>query len=490
MNMYSTEAAQADSHPLHAAVDTVRTSLQHLIKLIDDGAHTDLGALSLVETLQQWETLRNTLPVVDRALIQHGTEQGHPNVLSERSMVGVLKNGLRISTGEAVRRVKAAEQLADRTLMLGEPLPPIREHLAQAQRDGAVTPEQVSLIDQTLRKVGHCDPESITAGEVMLIEQASRLGYQDLTVFAARLAEAIDPDGILPCDEKAQQDRRHFRIRQRGDGCWAGEFVLTGAAGQKLANLLSPLTKPQTSTVQPDTPDGTPGRKHVLEDERSVGQRKHDALENLLDALLRGQDVPASGGTPATVLINISWDEFCREFGTGTYADGTPVSARTARDLADQAEIAWCVKAPKGAVLDLYRTRRIASYAQTLVLYARDLGCSFPGCDVQPQWCERHHIVAWQDGGNTNIGNLTLVCSFHHRQFAKHGWQCRINADGLPEWVPPKWIDPLQRPILNHRISINNWDLQDTLDLDGDRPATADEPDPPPDPSGPLDSSA
>ena len=38
MNMYSTEAAQADSHPLHAAVDTVRTSLQHLIKLIDDGA--------------------------------------------------------------------------------------------------------------------------------------------------------------------------------------------------------------------------------------------------------------------------------------------------------------------------------------------------------------------------------------------------------------------------------------------------------------------
>ena len=120
MNMYSTEAAQADSHPLHAAVDTVRTSLQHLIKLIDDGAHTDLGALSLVETLQQWETLRNTLPVVDRALIQHGTEQGHPNVLSERSMVGVLKNGLRISTGEAVRRVKAAEQLADRTSMLGE----------------------------------------------------------------------------------------------------------------------------------------------------------------------------------------------------------------------------------------------------------------------------------------------------------------------------------------------------------------------------------
>ncbi len=479
MNMYSTEAAQADSHPLHAAVDTVRTSLQHLIKLIDDGAHTDLGALSLVETLQQWETLRNTLPVVDRALIQHGTEQGHPNVLSERSMVGVLKNGLRISTGEAVRRVKAAEQLADRTSMLGEPLPPIREHLAQAQRDGAVTPEQVSLIDQTLRKVGHCDPESITAGEVMLIEQASRLGYQDLTVFAARLAEAIDPDGILPCDDAAQRERRFLRVRHRKDGCWAGEFILTGTAGQKLAALLDPLTTPQPTTVQPDHADGSRSKKgkRVIEDKRSVGQRQHDALETLLDALLRGQEVPASGGTPATVLVHISWEEFLREFGIGSYADGTPASADTVRDLADQADIAWCVKTPKGAVLNLYRSRRIASTAQTLALYARDSGCTFPGCDVAPQWCERHHVIAWQDGGNTNIGNLTLVCAFHHHQFAKRGWQCQINSDGLPVWIPPRWMDPQQRPILNHRITINNWHPQDPLDLN---PAT--EPEPPPDP--------
>ena len=485
MNMYSTSEEQAGSGPLQTALEVVDDAVEQLIKTVDAGAVTDLGAFSLVDVLQSMEQIRNKLPVVDRALIQHGVEQGHPGVLSERTMIGVLKNGLRISAGEAIRRVRAAEHLAERTSMVGEPLPPIREHLAAAQRDGTVTPEQVSLIDQTLRKVSHCDPERITMGEELLVEQAGKLGYQELTVFAARLAEAIDPDGILPCDEKAQQDRRYLRLRRRGDGCWAGEFVLTGTAGQKLANLLSPLTKPQSNTVQPDNEDGTPGKKHLLEDERSPAQRKHDAFETLLDALLRGQDVPASGGTPATVLINISWEEFCREFGMGTYADGTPVSARTARDLADQAEIAWCVKAPKGAVLDLYRDRRIASYAQTLALYARDLGCSFPGCDVQPQWCERHHIVAWQDGGNTNIGNLTLVCSFHHHQFAKHGWQCRINADGLPEWIPPTWIDPQQRPILNHRITINNWHPQDTLDLDG-----ADEPDPPdlpepPDPLGP-----
>ena len=92
-------------------------------------------------------------------------------------------------------------------------------------------------------------------------------------------------------------------------------------------------------------------------------------------------------------------------------------------------------------------------------------------------------MIAWHDGGNTNIGNLTLVCSFHHHQFAKRGWTCHINTDGLPEWIPPKWIDPLQRPILNHRITITNWDPHEPLDLTPD--TGADEPDPPGQPRPP-----
>ena len=63
------------------------------------------------------------------------------------------------------------------------------------------------------------------------------------------------------------------------------------------------------------------------------------------------------------------------------------------------------------------------------------------------------------------LTNLTLVCSYHHHQFAQRGWQCVINTDGLPVWIPPKWIDRQQRPILNARITINNWDPQDPLDL-------------------------
>ena len=353
---------------------------------------------------------------------------------------------------------------------------PIRPHLAAAQRDGLITPEHVTLIDTALRKVKHCDPAAVQAGEVLLVEQATQLGYQDLDLVAAKLVNAIDPDGILPADEAEHRLRRFFHLKHRRDGSWAGDFRLTPDVGQKLAALLGPLTKPQTTRfeTEADTPADAEATKHVVADERTQGQRQHDALAAVLDAALRSDDRPAAGGTPTTLLLTMSWADFLHQHGIGTYADGTPVSARTARLLTDQADLALCVKNTKGAVLDLYRTRRIASPAQTLALIARDAGCSFPGCNVSPHFCERHHVIPWWDGGDTNLGNLTLVCSYHHHQFAQRGWQCRINTDGLPVWIPPPWIDRQQRPILNARITITNWDPQDPLDftqpLDGDPP--------------------
>ncbi len=478
--MIETPTDQPAAPPLQAAVDSLDVAVEHLIKLVDDGALTDLGAFGLVDTLQTLERVRNKLPVLDRAMIQYGTEQGVAAALSERTMLRVLTTGLRLSVGEASRRVKAAEHLADRTSLTGEPLTPIRPHLAAAQRDGTLTPEQVTLIDTALRKVKHCDPAAVDAGELLLVQQAGRLGYQDLSQVAARLVDAIDPDGVAPADEAEHRLRRFFHLKHRKDGSWAGDFRLTPDVGQKLAALLGPLTTPHTTTFQTDAEcaGDTSARKHVVPDERTHGQRRHDALAAVLDAALRTDDLPASGGTPTTLLLTMSWEDFLNDHGIGRYADGTLISSREARRLADQADIAFCFTNAKGAILDLYRSRRIASPAQTLALIARDAGCSFPGCDVAPQWCERHHVIAWYDGGHTNLANLTLVCGYHHHQFAQRGWQCRINTDGLPVWIPPKWVDRQQRPILNARITINNWKPGQPLDLE--QPLFDDPPDPPP----------
>lgn len=210
-------------------------AVEHLIKLVDDGALNDLGAFELVETMQDLQRVRNKLPVVDRALIQYGIEQGVPAVLTERTMTRVLVSGIRLSIGEAVRRVRAAEHLADRRSMTGETLSPLRPHLAAAQRDGAVTPEQVTLIDSALRKLKHCDASAVEAGEVLLGQQATQLSYKDLDLVEAKLIEAIDPDGVLPGDDAEQRLRRFFHLKHRQDGSWAGDFRLTPEVGQKLA---------------------------------------------------------------------------------------------------------------------------------------------------------------------------------------------------------------------------------------------------------------
>ena len=61
--------------------------------------------------------------------------------------------------------------------------------------------------------------------------------------------------------------------------------------------------------------------------------------------------------------------------------------------------------------LYLGRTRRCASPGQRIVLYAKDRGCTRPGCTVPAYWTHVHHASAdWDEGGHTNITDLTLAC--------------------------------------------------------------------------------
>ncbi|HZN70836.1 MAG TPA: HNH endonuclease signature motif containing protein [Micromonosporaceae bacterium] len=64
-------------------------------------------------------------------------------------------------------------------------------------------------------------------------------------------------------------------------------------------------------------------------------------------------------------------------------------------------------------------------------------------------WCDGHHIVHWVDGGATCLDNSVLVCRFHHRLLHKGDWTVHIGHHGRPEFTPPAWIDPHQRPRRN-----------------------------------------
>jgi len=98
--------------------------------------------------------------------------------------------------------------------------------------------------------------------------------------------------------------------------------------------------------------------------------------------------------------------------------------------------------------LDVGRRRRLVTPEQRRTLHARDKGCAYPGCHNPARWTDAHHIRHWADGGLTNLDNMVLLCRRHHRTIHTGAWQVRIHQ-GLPEFIPPKWIDPHQLPVRN-----------------------------------------
>jgi Domain of unknown function (DUF222) len=227
---------------------------------------------------------------------------------------------------------------------------------------------------------------------------------------------------------------------------WLLQGKLSNTVGAQLNAILDPLAKPRSSSIEDQ------GGSTQIADERPYGQRLHDALDEACGRLLKSGDQPSVGGTPASVVVTITLAELLAKAGLAETTEGSQLSSDQLLRIADEAEIWPTIIDRDGVPLALGRSQRLASRGQTMALIARDAGCSFPGCTHPPQWCDRHHIVDWILGGFTDLDNLTLLCRYHHTHFLQKGWTCRMNSDGLPEWIPPWWIDRDQRPQVNARI--------------------------------------
>ena len=179
---------------------------EHLVKLAEDGGLDELDDQEYVAFLQDVERDDNKTALLQHALIRNGVARDLPGTLCQTSMTRVLTQALRISVGEATRRVRAAEQVGDRVGITGQPMDPIRPVLAAAQRRGDVTPEQVHIIAKGLSAVDRAgfDPADIAIGEQILTAAAVTVGPKDLQGLTDRVVDAINPDGSRPRDELNQ----------------------------------------------------------------------------------------------------------------------------------------------------------------------------------------------------------------------------------------------------------------------------------------------
>jgi hypothetical protein len=68
----------------------------------------------------------------------------------------------------------------------------------------------------------------------------------------------------------------------------------------------------------------------------------------------------------------------------------------------------------------------------------RDQHCQFPGCAQPPSVCQAHHLIPRSKGGPAALGNLRLLCRFHHLiVIHRWGWKLTCHPDGTTTATSP-----------------------------------------------------
>ena len=152
-------------------------------------------------------------------------------------------------------------------------------------------------------------------------------------------------------------------------------------------------------------------------------------------------------GLPVGMMVTIPLETLQTGEGSASIAGvDTPISAATARRLAASANIIPVVLGGDSEILDVGRASRLYTKAQRVAMAVRDRGCTWPGCEAPPGWCEAAHAKnPWIAGGRTSLENGTLLCPYHHHRLDNDGWTFEIR-NGIPWFIPPPWVDPDQKP--------------------------------------------
>ncbi|MFF2029894.1 DUF222 domain-containing protein [Arthrobacter sp. NPDC058192] len=138
-----------------------------------------------------------------------------------------------------------------------------------------------------------------------------------------------------------------------------------------------------------------------------------------------------------------------------------------------------------GAPLEIGRSSYRLSTAQRRWLRLRDGRCPFPGCGNHSLDNDADHLLAWADGGGTDISNLAQPCPRHHRLKHLSAW----TPTGADKDHPPGWTSPSGRRYASEHQDWEppHWPQQSAPvpdpghDPGGDAGRNTD-PEPPPDP--------
>jgi hypothetical protein len=426
-----------DREAITAAFDALDAAVDGVVAL-DFDALTTPERLALLE---RCERVRRRLPAVEYPLINSVARQATPEELGGKLSHAIAERTL-ISRAEASRRIREAADLGPRRGLTGDPLPPILAATAAAQRAGKLGAGQVAVIRNFYHQLpGWVDAATRERAEAHLARVGSQFRPEQLAGLADRLADCLNPDGTYSDEDRAR--RRGVTLgKQDPDGMSALRGWLTPEARATLEAVLAKLAAPGMCNPLDEIPcvDGPPSQETIDKDTRSTAQRNHDALVAALRALLASGKLGQHNGLPASIIVATTLAELEAAAGKGLTGGGSILPMSDVIRLARHARHYLAIF-DKGKALALYHTKRLATPGQRIVLYAKDRGCSAPGCDVPGYYCEVHHVTDYATCRTTDVNELTFGCGPQHRIVQPGGWTTRKNANGDTEWIPPPHLD-------------------------------------------------
>ena len=169
--------------------------------------------------------------------------------------------------------------------------------------------------------------------------------------------------------------------------------------------------------------DGKPSAEFV---DASWSARQADAMVSMASAYLSGNG-EATRNTSDDYLVTIHVDQSALASGNGR--SSLPIDS--VKRLCCDGHAVVIGEDEKGEPLSVGRKTRTVPLAIKRALQARDKGCSFPGCH-HTRFVDAHHIEHWSAGGETNLDNLMLLCSQHHKLVHEGGFG--IDKDYQNRW--------------------------------------------------------
>lgn len=171
-----------------------------------------------------------------------------------------------------------------------------------------------------------------------------------------------------------------------------------------------------------------PGEDETLD----APARRADALVALCSARIASDPDPDR----ATVVVHASLEGLVTGSSGAELEGGSVVHPETVKRLLCNARVQTVVEDGKGDVIGMGRLTREPSAAMVRQIRHRDRECRFPGCGART-FTEAHHVTFWRHGGRTDLENLVLICSFHHKLVHELGWRLARDPDGQVRWFRP-----------------------------------------------------